>query len=139
MSRLSGRISTAIHTIRCPGCGQLVIPAPPATTTETPGPSVAGGGRASFIWPPRGEVCPDCGFPLARYGDRLVWIRLFFAGVVLVTLSVLLFVMAVIGGYGGWVVWILLGLGGAGCLTLVIGLVGGVVGYRRSVRRERTP
>lgn len=98
------------------------------------------GERFSFVWrPPSGEVCPQCGFPLARFAKRAKWIRLFGLGVVMVGIAVVLLVL--LGGEIDltWVpllARVLLTLGG---LAIVVGLVGLIVGGRRTVGAEDGP
>jgi hypothetical protein len=117
--------------VLCPGCGKLVEPA------LLPQPDGAGeasqtGERWSFVWrPPSGRVCPECSFPLERYARRLKWIRALGVGVVLVTLSVLLFVLGMIGGeLSSGVRLAQQVLGGVGVLVIALGLVGIIVGGR---------
>jgi len=89
MSRLTQRISTMWSAVKCPRCGKVVQPG--ALVPEdgsTPPPDDA---RWSFLWtPPRGDVCPECEFPLSKYFGRLKWIRTFVIGVAIVILSVAL-------------------------------------------------
>jgi hypothetical protein len=132
MDRISKRLSSAMSGVRCPGCGQFVVP------TEIPvadalAPSDGGSGkRWSFIWrPPSGRICPNCSFPLERYARRAKWIRLFGAGVVLLTGSLLLFVFTMIGGTSSWAAVAQRVLGAIGALALLVGLVGILLGGRR--------
>jgi hypothetical protein len=129
MNRISTRISAAFSGVKCPGCGNHVVP------TLPPGEAAASrpGERFSFVWrPPSGGVCPQCGFPLARFAKRVKWIRLFGSGVVLIGIAVVLLVL--VGGEIDltWVpvlARVLLSLGG---LAIVVGLVGLTVGGRRT-------
>ncbi|MDH3456337.1 MAG: hypothetical protein OER90_05795 [Gemmatimonadota bacterium] len=92
------------------------------------------GGRWSFVWrPPSGEVCPECGFPLARFARRLKWMWMFRLGVMLLTAAfVLVLVQRFAGvGAGAGMWWVLVSLGGVGLLATVIGIAGLVVGGRR--------
>jgi hypothetical protein len=119
--------------VLCPGCGKLVTPTlMPQPEGETEASQT--GERWSFVWrPPSGRVCPECSFPLERYARRLKWIRLLGAGVVLVTLSMLLFVLDMIGGDVGRGVQLVQQIaGGLGVLAVAGGLVGIVVGGRSS-------
>lgn len=133
MNRISTAINAAIAGVRCPGCGNHVVPTLPAGDEATSKP----GERFSFVWrPPSGEVCPQCGFPLARFAKRAKWIRLFGLGVVTVGIAVVLLVL--LGGEIDltWVpvlARVLLTLGG---LAIVVGLVGLIVGGRRAVATE---
>lgn len=132
MARLSDRISSALSSIRCPGCGKFVVPtyatgaeSPPATATE--------GKRWSFAWrPPRGLFCPECQFPLSRYQKRVKWVRLFLAGVVFLTLALLLWMVDLFGSGGGVPPWVLPSALGIGGVTFVVGLIGLIVGGRHT-------
>lgn len=115
--------------VLCPGCGKLVTP------TLLPQPEQAGdasqtGERWSFVWrPPSGRVCPECSFPLERYARRLKWIRMLGFGVVLVTLSVLLFVLGLLSGELPGAVQLAQQIVGAlGVLGVGVGLLGIVLG-----------
>ena len=117
--------------VLCPGCGKLVNP------TLLPQPAEANeasqtGERWSFVWrPPSGRVCPECSFPLERYARRLKWIRMLGFGVVMVTLSVLLFVLDLMGGgLPNTVRLVQQVLGAVGVLGVAVGLGGIVVGGR---------
>ena len=130
MNRISERISAAIVGVTCPGCLKRVRP-----TLTPPGPESAprpeGGQRWSFIWrPPTGEVCPECGFPLARYARRVKWIRLFSAGIVLLTFAVLVTVLSAVSDLPAWLVATRNVLGAIGLGAFVVGLVGIVIGGR---------
>ncbi len=130
MNRISNRISEALTKVKCPGCGTYVTPkmAPAEPAESSPEDS---GARWSFIWrPPSGEICPQCNFPLARYARRLKWVRTFTAGVVLLTVSLLLFVLGMIGGFGDWSFWVPAGTALLGVAALIVGLVGIVLGSR---------
>lgn len=136
MNRISTAINAALAGVRCPGCGNHVVPTLPAGDAAASKP----GERFSFVWrPPSGEVCPQCGFPLARFAKRAKWIRLFGLGVVMVGIAVVLLVL--LGGEIDltWVpllARVLLSLGG---LAIVVGLVGLIVGGRRTVATEDGP
>jgi len=138
MDRISQRVSSAMSGVRCPGCGQFVVPTE-IPAADAPAPSEGGPGqRWSFIWrPPSGRICPRCSFPLERYARRAKWIRLFGAGVVLLTVSLLLFVFTMIGGESPWVAVVRWSAGAIGLLALLTGLVGIVLGGRRSPESGR--
>lgn len=129
MNRISTAISSALAGVRCPGCGNHVVPTMPAGDATASKP----GERYSFVWrPPSGAVCPQCGFPLARFAKRAKWIRLFGLGVVTVGIAVVLLVL--LGGEIDltWVpllARVLLSLGG---LAIIVGLAGLIVGGRRT-------
>jgi hypothetical protein len=130
MNRISERISAAIVGVTCPACGKRVRP-----TLVPPGPESAprseGDQRWSFIWrPPTGEVCPECGFPLARYGRRAKWIRLFSAGIVLLMLVVLVGVLNTVSDLPAWLRATRNVLGAIGLVAFVVGLTGIVIGGR---------
>lgn len=132
MNRISTRISNAISGVKCPACEKYVTPTfvsgePAADDQEQ------GDGRWSFVWrPPSGEVCPECNFPLARFAKRANWIRLFSAGVAMLTISFLLHVLGKMTTFPTWYPWIPGTLAILGLVAFFPGLVGLVVGGRRS-------
>ncbi len=137
MNRISARISTAMAGVKCPGCGQYVVPTEIAVDTSSEAGEGGPGKRWSFIWrPPSGRLCPKCSFPLERYARRAKWIRLFTAGVVLLTTTVLLVVLAMISGFSGWLVWAQRVTGAAGIVAFLVGLVGIVLGGRHGPEAE---
>jgi hypothetical protein len=134
--RISERLSARITGVKCPGCGAFVTPTLPNMGESAGEAAGKPGGRWSFVWrPPSGEVCPECGFPLARFARRLKWMWLFRIGVMLLTVAfVLVLVQRFAGvgtGTGMW--WVLVSLGGVGLLATLIGMVGLVLGGRRDV------
>ncbi len=137
MNRVSKRLSAAISTIKCPGCSQRVLPTTLGAASPTPAPTPpsaedTGGRRWSFIWvPPRGEFCPECGFPLSRYVARLKWVRLFSAGVVLLAIALSFFVLSQITNLGEALTWPLRIAAGAGLVTFLVGLGGIIIGGPR--------
>ena len=91
MNRLTQRISTMWSAVKCPRCGRLVQPDTLLPEEGAPPPAADDEKRWSFLWtPPRGDVCPECDFPLSKYFGRLKWIRTFVIGVAIVLLSVAL-------------------------------------------------
>ena len=130
MGRLTARVDTLLHAVQCPGCGATVSPnqAQDATAGSLP----AGGRRMSFAWRPTSRaVCPDCGFPIERFLRRQRWIRLFLAGVVLLTLGGAVFMLGWIrGSPGGWTYWMVWVAGGLGGSALIVGLLGLTIGGR---------
>ncbi len=131
MSPIGARISAAVAGVKCPGCNQYVVPtfaAPVSTTAEE---QSVPGKRWSFVWrEPTGKVCPKCSFPLDRYAKRVKWMRLFGAGVVLATISLLTYVMERFTDLPAWFTWLrLVGLT-IGGVALLVGLLGLVVGGR---------
>ena len=135
MARLSARISNAMTGVKCPACEKYVTPKiasaePDANEAGAPGQV---DGRWSFVWrPPSGEICPECNFPLGRYARRAKWMRLFGVGVVVLTLAFLLNVLGKMAELPAWYGWIPKALAILGLLAFVGGLVGLVVGGRRS-------
>lgn len=132
MSRISERISQAVNTTRCPGCGERVVPVEiPAPETPADQERTAGQ-RWSFIWvPPSGESCPKCHFPLTRYARRRKWIRLLEVGIAVLTVAGLLAVAQILGdiGFLTTIMWIAT-VGGA--MLFAVGVVGTIVGGRRT-------
>ncbi len=133
MPTVTDRISSAWTTVKCPGCGKNVVP---STGPVAGGPPPSAGDSAkrwSFIWlQPSGAICPECFFPLARYAKRQKWVQLFIMGVVLATLSILLFILALLSGFETWLRILLRITGVVAVLALAAGLVGIVVGGRRT-------
>ncbi len=128
MTRLSARFTG----VKCPGCGGFVTPTVPAADGAAEEAAPPPGGRWSFVWrPPSGEVCPDCGFPLARFARRLKWIWLFRLGVMLLTVAFVLLLVRQFVGVGARVGWVLQLIAAVGLLITVVGIVGLVVGGRR--------
>ncbi len=137
MNRISGRISAAFTTVTCPGCGKQVVPSTSPVAGAPPS-AAEGEKRWSFIWlQPKGAICPECYFPMARYARRLKWIRLFLVGVALVALSGLVLVGALLSGFRGWFPWIFQVTLVVGLAALLVGLLGIVIGGRR--RPEDVP
>lgn len=129
MNRISARISAAMTSLRCPGCGKIVQPVQPAAAAPPP----AEGKRWSFVWrPPSGVVCPECSFPLGRYARRLKWIRLFSAGVALLTIGFLLYILGRVTNVPAWVPPLQQGTVVVGAVAFLIGLLGLIVGGRSS-------
>jgi hypothetical protein len=135
MNRISERVSTALTGVKCPSCGKFVKPILPlgeSSAASDGGPQGTGEGRWSFVWrPPSGEVCPECSFPLARYAKRVKWIRIFSAGVVLLTISFLFYVLTRIAQAPPWSAWLLRTGVILGTSAFIVGLVGLVVGGRQ--------
>ena len=131
MNRISTRISNAMSGVTCPACEKHVTP---IFVASEEGEADQGqvDGRWSFVWrPPSGEVCPECNFPLARYARRAKWMRLFGAGVAVLTLSFLLHVLGKMTTLPGWYGWIPRTLALIGLVAFFVGLIGLVVGGRR--------
>ena len=66
-----------------------------------------------------------------RYAKRLKWVQTFIMGVALVTLSIILLIVAMLGGFEGWLRTLLRITAVAGLAALVVGLIGIIVGGRR--------
>jgi len=134
MNRISARISGALTGLKCPGCGKFVQPTLIPVQDATPEAQQTGP-RWSFVWrPPSGEVCPECQFPLARYARRVKWIRLFTAGVVLLTISLLMLLSTRFADTPTWFAWTYRTGGALGGLAFVAGLVGLVVGGKHNAQ-----
>ena len=131
MNRIGDRISAAVAGVRCPGCNQYVVPTFAAPSDATSGEQSVPGKRWSFVWrEPSGKVCPKCSFPLDRYANRVKWMRLFGAGVVLLTISLLTYVVGRFGDLPGWLPWARRAGLALGAVAFLVGLVGLVVGGR---------
>ncbi|MEJ2240445.1 MAG: hypothetical protein P8X82_19310 [Gemmatimonadales bacterium] len=131
MNRIGDRISAVVAGVKCPGCNQYVVPTFAIPDDTTAGDQTVPGKRWSFVWrEPSGKVCPKCSFPLDRYTKRVKWMRLFAAGVVVLTISLLTYVMERFTDVPAWL------SGGRqagialGGLSLLVGLLGLVVGGR---------
>lgn len=132
MPRISARISAAWTTVRCPGCDKNVVPSTGPVPGAPPPSASDSSKRWSFIWlQPSGAICPECFFPLDRYAKRLKWVQTFIMGVALVSLSIVLLIVAMLGGFEGWLRTLLRITAVAGVAALVVGLVGIIVGGRR--------
>lgn len=134
-SQIGDRINTAFSHVVCPGCSKNVEPTVVASdddgsdTHEDPN-----GERWSFIWrPPRGEVCPECSFPISRFAYRRKWIKLLMTGIVILTISALLFIVAMMSDFPGWLGWLVRVSFTAGIVTVVAGIVGIVIGGRHGL------
>ncbi len=122
------RISAALTSLRCPGCGKTVQPVRPVSQGPSP---IGGETRWSFVWrPPSGVVCPECRFPLGRYARRLKWIRLFSAGALLLVVAAALYVVRRVTEAPVWLSGLQRGALVAGVAAFVLGVVGLVVGGR---------
>jgi hypothetical protein len=131
VARISERISAVMTGVRCPGCSAFVTPTMAASDGSAEGAPTGPGKRWSFVWrPPSGEVCPECGFPLARFARRLKWMWTFRLGVVLLVVAFGLLLVKRYGGDAGGLVWALRISGGAGVLAVAVGVVGLIVGGR---------
>lgn len=138
MTRLTQRLSTMFSAVKCPRCGMLVqpdsLPAPEGPP-DSPGPA-NDEKRWSFLWvAPRGDVCPECEFPLSKYFGRLKWIRTAGVGVSIVIVSLVFQIVGSIGQLGTafvriWQTTIIFG-----AIVAAIGIIGVLVGGRhRTVR-----
>ncbi len=138
MTRLTQRLSTMFSAVKCPRCGMVVQPDSIPAPQDPSSAPVAGGDekRWSFLWvAPRGDVCPECEFPLSKYFGRLKWIRTAAFGVLIVMVSLLLQIVGSIGQLGTafvriWQMTIIVG-----AVIAAVGIVGVIVGGRhRTVR-----
>jgi len=131
MTRISERISAAVTGVKCPGCNGFVTPTFKAPEEPSEAEMSAPGKRWSFVWrPPSGEVCPECGFPLARFARRLKWMWMFRAGVLSFVVAFVLLLVKRYGGVESALNLPLRALGLFGLLALVVGVVGLIVGGR---------
>lgn len=137
MTRLSQWISAAVTGVKCPGCGGFVTPTLNVPEQPSEAEMSAPGKRWSFVWrPPSGEVCPECGFPLARFARRLKWMWMFRVGVLCLVAAFALLLVKRYGGVETALTWPLRVLGSAGFLSLVLGVVGLIVGGRHGPESE---
>lgn len=132
MGRLTARVDSILDAVECPGCGSTVSPNQNQDTASESQPAGGPGNRVSFVWRPTSRaVCPDCGFPIERFLRRQRWIRLFLAGVVLLTLSGAAFMVNWIrGSPAGWAYGVLGTMVGIGATVLIVGLLGLAIGGR---------
>lgn len=140
MARIRERISQAVGTVACPGCGQRVVPVirkAPGAPDGSPAPT--GSQRWSFIWrAPSGVVCPECFFPLERLAQRMKWVHTATFGVILIILGVLIVTVRLMGSEGAWMAVLARAFIWVGVLALLVGAAGVVVGGR-SGGASRTP
>ena len=131
MTRISERISAAMTGVKCPGCSGFVTPTLKAPEGPSEEEMSAPGKRWSFVWrPPSGEVCPECGFPLARFARRLKWMWMFRVGVLSLVAAFVLLLVKRYSGVESALNLPLRVLGLFGLLALVVGVVGLIVGGR---------
>jgi hypothetical protein len=139
MNRISTRISNAISGVKCPACEKHVTPIFVAGEEGAESQEQLEG-RWSFVWrPPSGEICPECNFPLARYARRAKWMRLFGAGVALLTIAFLLHVLGKMTTFPSWYGWVPRTFATVGSVAFLVGLIGLIVGGRRSGGAETAP
>ncbi len=130
MARMTQRISAMWSAVKCPKCGMLVEPESLTLGGAVPTAQEGDNKRWSFLWlEPRGEICPECEFPLSKYFGRLKWIRTMMVGTAVVIVALILQVVGVIGRFGGLIA-IMKGAILFGAALASIGLVGVVVGGR---------
>jgi hypothetical protein len=92
--------------------------------------------RWSFLWvAPRGDICPDCDFPLSKYLGRLKWIRIMTVGVTIVVIGLLLQVIGSIGQLGDAYVGVMRRVILAGAAIFAVGFVGVIIGGRHKTLR----
>lgn len=137
MNRIGARISEAIAGIKCPGCNQYVVPTFALSGDPTGEEQTVPGKRWSFVWrEPSCKVCPKCSFPLDRYAKRVKWMRLLATGVVLLTISLLTYVMGRFTDLPAWFQWLRRAGVALGGLAFLVGLGGLVVGGRSEQAAE---
>jgi len=139
MNRIGDRVSAVFTGVKCPGCNQYVTPTFAVSSDPGAGEEAVPGKRWSFVWrEPSGKVCPKCNFPLDRYSKRVKWMRLFAAGVVLLTISLLAYLMGRFGHLPAWLSWVLRASFALGVLAFVVGLLGLVLGGRSEQAPQST-
>ena len=131
-NRLSQTISTAWSTVKCPRCGKHVRPNQLVAASGMPVPMEGGDQkRWSLLWlPPRGDVCPDCDFPISKYMGRIKWIRLMMVSVLVVLVALLLQMMALVAQIDALYIAVLKRVILVGAVLFAVGLVGVIVGRR---------
>ncbi len=130
MTRLTQRISTMWSSVKCPRCGKMVHPDQIALAGATPTPG-ANAKRWSLLWlPPRGDVCPECDFPIAKYVGRIKWIRLMMVSVLIVLVALFLQMIALVAQSDAMYIAILKRTVLAGAVLFAIGSAGVILGKR---------
>ena len=128
MARLSQRISTVWSTVKCPRCGMFVHPDHLAVASASPTPG-ADEKRWSLLWrPPRGDICPECDFPLSKYFGRLKWIRLMMVGVAIVLVALFLQMIGLVAQISSVYIVFLKRSVLAGAVLFGIGFAGVILG-----------
>ena len=130
MSRLTQSISAMWSTVKCPRCGKSVHPDQIALAgvSATPGASEK---RWSLLWlPPRGDVCPECDFPISKYIGRLKWIRLMMVSVLIVLVALFLQMIALVAQVDAVYIAVLKRTVLAGAGLFVVGSAGVILGRR---------
>ena len=136
MTRLTQRVSTMWSAVKCPRCGMVVqpdsIPAPQGSP-DSPAPDEK---RWSFLWvTPRGDVCPECEFPLSKYFGRLKWIRTAMVGLAIVAWSLLLQIGGVLASAEPPYIHTMQAGIVTGAIITAIGILGILIGGRHGTVR----
>ena len=130
MARLTQSISAMWSTVKCPRCGKSVHPDQIALAgvSATPGGNEK---RWSLLWsPPRGDVCPECDFPISKYIGRLKWIRLMMVSVLIVLVALFLQMIALVAQVDAVYIAVLKRTVLAGAGLFVVGSAGVILGRR---------
>jgi len=136
MPRLTQRVSTMWSMVKCPRCGMLVQPddlTAPQGSPDSPGGDEK---RWSFLWvAPRGDVCPECEFPLSKYFGRIKWIRTAMVGLAIVVLALVLQIGGVlVNAEPPYIHTMQVAILGGAIITAV-GIVGVLIGGRHGTVR----
>ncbi len=102
IARISQRITDATSLTKCPGCGLRVVV--------------------------RGEGCPACTFPIARYQIRIKWFRTLFAGLIVLAVALFLLFANALGDLRGVYGLTVKLLGIAGLVATAVGAIGVIFG-----------
>jgi len=136
MTRLTQRLSTVWSTVKCPRCGNVVHPDMLGIEGASPASPPQDEKRWSFLWvAPRGDICPECDFPLSKYLGRLKWIRIMTVGVTIVVIAFLLQVAGSIGQLGDAYVAVTRKVILVGAAIFAVGFVGVIIGGRHKTMR----
>ncbi|UCG88687.1 MAG: hypothetical protein JSW71_09170 [Gemmatimonadota bacterium] len=117
--------------VKCPRCGMLVQPDNLPAPQGSPDSSGGDEKRWSFLWvAPRGDVCPECEFPLSKYFGRLKWIRTTMVGLVIVALALVLQIGGVIASAEPPYIHTMQAAIIVGAAITAVGIIGVLIGGR---------
>jgi len=132
MTRLTQRMSAMWTSVKCPRCRTLVQPERLTAGEGTAAVPADDGKRWSFLWrPPRGDFCPDCGFPLSKYFGRLKWIRTVTIGLAIALVFLALQILGFRGFRSPTYMRVMRGGVLLGVVVALVGMVGIVIGGKR--------